>query len=165
MSLTNRLGRKVKWNVRVCARYEHGRGVSTYLARYVKGGPFNNAQIARADHSKVIFRYTPHARQTGCKRTAVLALSPERFLARVLGHAPEPHRHTVRYYGLYAHACAEHLNAARKLHGQAPAAAPAPMPWQSYLARFPRALPSAHCPRCHAPLVRGALIPARRAPP
>src|SRR5512134_3524197 len=41
-SLLNRLGRKVKWNVRVCSRYLHGRGVSLYLARYVKGGPYRN---------------------------------------------------------------------------------------------------------------------------
>ena len=47
-SLLNRLGRKVKWNVRVCERYAHGRGVSLYLARYVKGGPYRNTQIVRA---------------------------------------------------------------------------------------------------------------------
>ena len=165
VSLVNRLGRKLKWNVRVCARYEHGRGVSVYLARYVKGGPFNNTQIARANSAQVLFRYSPHTETDQPKRSAALALSPERFLARVLAHAPEPNRHTVRYYGLYAHACAEQLSAARALHGQAPAAAPEPIQWQNYLARFPRALPSAHCPRCHAPLVRGALIAARRAPP
>ena len=165
VSLTNRLGRKVKWNVRVCARYAHGRGVSIYLARYVKGGPFNNTQIARANNSRVIFRYTPHAQADQPKPRAALRLSPERFLARVLAHAPEPNRHSVRYYGLYAHACAEQLNAARGLHGQLPAAPPEPIQWQRYLACYPRALASTHCPRCHAPLVRGALIVASRAPP
>jgi hypothetical protein len=164
-SLLNRLGRKVKWNVRVCARYEHGRGVSIYLARYVRGGPFANTQIAHASPDQIIFRYTPHADAVQPRPTAALALSPERFLARVLAHAPEPKRHSVRYYGLYAHACAQPLNAARALHQQLPPTPPEPIQWQNYLARFPRAAPAAHCPRCHAPLVRGALIAALRAPP
>ena len=165
VSLTNRLGRKVKWNVRVCARYAHGRGVSVYLARYVKGGPFNNTQIVRAGQTQVCFRYTPHTEEGQTKRSATLALPPEHFLARVLQHAPEPGRHTVRYYGLYAHACAEQLNCARALHQQLPVEAPRPIEWQAYLVRFPRALAATRCPYCHAPLVRGALITASCAPP
>jgi len=164
-SVLNRLGRKVKWNVRVCARYAHGRGVSIYLARYVKGGPFHNTQIARASHDQVIFRYTAHGQADQPRRSAALVLSPERFLGRVLAHAPEPNRHSVRYYGLYAHACAAQLNAARALHQQLPVQPTQPISWQGYLARFPRALAGAHCPHCHAPLVRGVLIAASRAPP
>ena len=165
-SVTNRLGRKLKWNVRVCARYAHGRGVSVYLARYVKGGPYNNTQIVRANPSQVLFRYTPHGETGAPKRSALLALSPEHFLARVLTHAPEPHRHTVRHYGLYAHACAEQLNVARALHAQPPVAAPSPIPWQAYLARFAWADGFIRCPHCQAPLVRGPLIGvASRAPP
>ena len=164
-SLLNRLGRKVKWNVRVCERYAHGRGVSLYLARYVKGGPYRNTQIVRASSRAVQFRYTPHSEPGEPKRCASLTLSPHNFLARVLQHAPEPGRHTVRYYGLYAHACAEQLNAARALHAQAPVEPPAPIEWQAYLARFPRALSATRCPQCQAPLVRGALIVPARAPP
>jgi hypothetical protein len=165
VSLTNRLGRKVKWNARVCARYAQGRGVSVYLARYVKGGPFNNTQIARVSPTQVTFCYSPHARTDQPKRRAALALSPARFLARVLAHAPEPNRHSVRYYGLYAHACAEQLNQARALHAQLPVQPSEPIQWQGYLARFPRAIAATQCPHCHAPLVRGALLPASRAPP
>ena len=62
VSLLNRLGRKLKWNVRVCSRYAHGRGVSLYLARYVKGGPYRNTQIVRASHAEVCFAYTPQQR-------------------------------------------------------------------------------------------------------
>jgi hypothetical protein len=164
-SLLNRLGRKVKWNVRVCERYAHGRGVSLYLARYVKGGPYRNTQIVRASPREVLFRYTPHSEPGEPKRSTTLVLSPQNFLARVLQHAPEPGRHTVRYYGLYAHACAEQLNAARALHAQAPVEPPQPIEWQTYLARFPRALPATRCPHCHATLVRGPLLAARRAPP
>jgi len=164
-SLLNRLGRKLKWNVRVCSRYAHGRGVSLYLARYVKGGPYRNTQIVHASSREVVFRYTPHSEPGAPKRSATLALAPERFLARVLTHAPEPGRHTVRYYGLYAHACAAQLNAARALHQQSPVEPPQPIEWQAYLARFAHALALTHCPHCGAALVRGALIRARRAPP
>ena len=94
-----------------------------------------------------------------------MVLRPERFLARVLAHAPEPKRQSVRYCGLYANACADQLNAARALHRQLPLQPTQPITWQGYLARFPRALDSAHCPHCHAPLVRGALIGASGAPP
>jgi hypothetical protein len=164
-SLLNRLGRKVKWNVRVCERYPHGRGVSLYLARYVKGGPYRNTQIVRASHAQVLFGYTPNIEASEPKRCATLALAPVKFLARVLQHAPEPGRHTVRYYGLYAHACAEQLNAARALHAQAPVEPPAPIEWHTYLARFPRALAATRCPQCQAPLVRGVLLLATSHPP
>jgi hypothetical protein len=83
----------------------------------------------------------------------------------VLTHAPEPGRHTVRYYGLYAHACGEQLNAARALHAQAPVEPAPPIEWQAYLARFPQALSATRCPQCQAPLVRGPLILPARAPP
>jgi hypothetical protein len=164
-SLINRLGRKVKWNVRVCERYAHGRGVSLYLARYVKGGPYHNTQIVRANPTQVLFRYTPHGEPDAPKRCALLSLPPERFLTRVLQHVPETRRHTVRYYGLYAHACAEQLNAAPALHHQAPVEPASPIDWQTYLARFPRAVVTTRCPLCNAPLIRGPLIVATRAPP
>jgi len=164
-SLLNRLGRKVKWNARVCERYAHGRGVSVYLARYVKGGPYHNTQIVHASPCEVLFRYTPHGQPDAPKRSATLRLCPQAFLARVLQHTPEPGRHTLRYYGLYAHACTEQLNAARSLHQQAAVEPAAPIEWQAYLARFPRALAATRCAHCGAPLVRGPLIVSTRAPP
>lgn len=162
-SLLNRLGRKVKWNVRVCTRYAHGQGVSVYLARYVKGGAYRNTQIVHASAHRVVFRYTPNGEPGEAKRSATLALSPQAFLLRVLQHAPEPGRHSVRYYGLYAYACGEKLNAARALHNQGRVEPAQPIEWKGYLARFPRAQVATQCPVCHAPLVRGALIVARRA--
>jgi hypothetical protein len=160
----NRLGRKVKWNVRVCSRYAHGRGVSAYLARYVRGGPLRNTQIVRADPGQVTFRYTPHADDgERAAASATMVLEPVRFLRRVLTHAPERARHSVRYYGLYAHACSARLNEARALHQQPAVQAPPPISWQSYLVRFgPGAAAALRCPHCHAPLVRSASIPARR---
>ena len=140
--------------------------MSLYLARYVKGGPYRNTQIVRASHAAVCFAYTPNREAGEPKRSATLSMSPQQFLARLLHHAPEPGRHTVRYYGLYAHACGEQLDAARALHAQAPVEPPMPIDWQTYLARFPRAAGATRCPQCHAPLLRGALIIATaRAPP
>ena len=165
VSLLNRLGRKVKWNVRVCERYAHGRGVALYLARYVKGGPYRNTQIVRASPAEVLFAYTPNSEAGQPKRCATLSLAPHDFLARVLQHAPEPGRHTVRYYGLYAHACAEQLNAARALHAQAPVQPPEPIDWQTYLARFPQALAATCCPQCGAALVRAEVLAPCRGPP
>ena len=43
-NLLNKLGRK-KWNARVMDKYSHGRGVVSYLARYVRGGPISNSRI------------------------------------------------------------------------------------------------------------------------
>ncbi len=148
----------------MCERYAHGRGVSLYLARYVKGGPYRNTQIVRASPREVLFRYTPHSEAGEPKRSATLALSPQNFLARVLQHAPEPGRHTVRYYGLYAHACAEQLNAARALHAQAPVEPPA----AHRVANLSRALPT-RARRHPLPAVSGPAgargAPARHAPP
>jgi hypothetical protein len=110
-SLLNRLGRK-KWNVHLRTRYGHGQGVSRYLARYVKGGALSNRQIVRANAHEVLFGYAAHGEEGTAKR-CLMSLHPEQFIARVLMHTPEPHRHTVRYYGLYAHGATSALNQAR----------------------------------------------------
>jgi hypothetical protein len=164
-SLLNRLGRK-KWHVFISARYEHGEGVSCYLARYLKGGPLHNSQIAHADDTEVVFAYTPH-RDAPDQRTgrARLALAPQAFLARVLVHTPEPYRHCVRHYGLYAHCRRHALDRARTLYQQPPVQPPAPLAWPEFLARFAPARAVTHCPRCGAPLVRALLIAAPRTPP
>jgi hypothetical protein len=44
-SLLNRLGR-VAWKLKEPKRYEHGRGVLIYLARYLKGGPITQRELA-----------------------------------------------------------------------------------------------------------------------
>ena len=165
ISLLNRVGRK-KWNVRLIERYAHGRGVAVYLARYVKGGALSNRQIVRATEREVVFAYTAHGEDGAPGRRITMSLSPTAFLARVLMHAPERGRQTVRYYGLYAHGCAEALEQARAAHGQAPVEPPAPISWQGYLQRLAPARDPSRCPTCGACLVRGVLIAALgRAPP
>jgi hypothetical protein len=163
--LLHRAGRK-KWNVRLCARYAHGRGVSLYLARYVKGGALANRQIVRANEREVVFAYSAHGEDGASSRRLTMRLSPPAFLARVLMHAPERGRHTVRYYGLYAHGCARALAQARAAHGQGPVDPAEPIDWQGYLQRLAPAPDPTRCPKCGRGLVRGAPIAALgRAPP
>ena len=58
-SLINRLGR-VKWHVWLCERYEHGLGVITYLARYLRGGPLCDSQLVSVDDERIVTSYQPH---------------------------------------------------------------------------------------------------------
>ncbi len=158
--LLNRLGR-VKWNVHIRQRYAHGEGVSVYLARYVRGGAIHNTQIAHADDTCVRFRYRPHR----ASEAMTMTLSPQRFVSRVLTHAPEPRRHTVRYFGLYAARHTEALNQARSLNDQPPVEALTPISCEDFLARFANAHDRIHCPRCGARLIRTARLAPVRAPP
>lgn len=158
--LLNRLGR-VKWNVHIQARYAHGDGVSLYLARYVRGGALNNGQIAQADDKTVRFRYRPHR----ATEAMTMTLTPQRFLGRVLVHAPEPRLHTVRYLGLYSPHQTEALNRARALNDQAPVEPAAPVSCEAFLARFPNAHDRIHCPHCGARLIHSARLAPIRAPP
>jgi hypothetical protein len=99
-----------EWSVRIEERYEHGKGVLLYLARYFKGGPINPAQIERCRADEIVFRYLDHRD----KRTKSLRLSPQDFLKRLLDHVPENGVHTVRHFGLYASS-----NKARREHCRA----------------------------------------------
>ena len=94
---------KKEWSVRVEERYEHGKGVLLYLARYCKGGPLNPRQVKACDHRHVDMSYLDHRD----KRTKTLSLSPGEFLKRLLEHVPSMGLHTIRYYGLYAPAAKE----------------------------------------------------------
>lgn len=89
---------KKSWSVRIEERYEHGKGVLLYLARYCKGGPINPGQIASMNHKRVVMTYLDHRD----KRTKRQVLEPLRFLQRLLQHVPVMGMHTVRYYGIYA---------------------------------------------------------------
>lgn len=86
------------WNIHIGDRYEHGRGVMLYLARYVKGGPLSAERALDSDHRQVSFRFTDH--RDGQRKT--LRLHVQEFIARVLTHAPPRGQHMVRYCGLYA---------------------------------------------------------------
>ncbi len=159
-SLLNRLGRKVKWNVHIRERYAHGRGVMTYLSRYVKSGPIDNQRLLAATEQQVIFSYTDHRD----REYKSLRLTPEQFLQRLLWHIPEPGQHTLRYYGLYAHQKQAQRNQCREQLGQAPESKPEFLDWQSYWERLEREDPSV-CPECGERLIPRCTIPRQQSPP
>lgn len=101
---------RVKWNVRVQTRYEHGKGVMLYLSRYIKGGPIRGAQITRLDAHAITFRYRDHRDGRIKTRTE----PPHVFIARWLEHVPVAGSHTVRHFGLYAGASRDRRNRCRK---------------------------------------------------
>ncbi|MDO6424110.1 IS91 family transposase [Saccharophagus degradans] len=86
------------WCVRIEERYEHGKGVVVYLARYCKGGPLHPKQIVSASDSHIRMSYLDHRD----KRVKVQALEKRVFFQRLLSHVPAEGLHTVRYLGLYA---------------------------------------------------------------
>ncbi len=158
--LLNRLRYRVKWNVHIRERYPHGRGVMTYLARYVKGGPISNRNILKADDAQVIFRYRDHREH----KTKILPLKPEHFLQRILWHIPEPGQHSVRYYGLYGHQAKAQRDRCREQLGQPPEQEPEPLTWQTYWERLGKP-EMGRCPVCRAPLITTMEIPRATGPP
>ena len=85
------------WSVRIQEKYEHGRGVALYLARYMKGGPIKPAQISCRGNA-IRFQYRDHRDN----RRKTLDLDIGEFIKRLLWHVPESGVHVVRHYGLYA---------------------------------------------------------------
>jgi len=160
----NRLGRS-KWNVHLRERYGHGNGVVQYLARYVRGGPLHDGQLAIPDGNNVAFRYTPHTDSGAARHSSVMTLAAPAFLRRYLQHVPLSGKHTVRSYGLYAPRKVAYLDQARAVFRQPPAAATPALTWQAYYAaRQPQA--AIHvCAVCGAPMSNVRRIAPQRGPP
>jgi hypothetical protein len=150
-SILNKLGR-VKWNVHVQERYDHGQGVLTYLARYVRGGPLKNSQLGSVSEESISFRYRSH-RDTE-KGVQSLRLKRDAFLLRYLQHAPLKSKPLVRHYGLYATRNEAKLETARAAHAQWPIQEHAPLTWQVHYERRANGhTPITHCSHCGHPLV------------
>jgi hypothetical protein len=162
--LLNRLGRK-KWHVQIMKRYAHGRGVVTYLARYLRGGPLSPARVVAWNDQTVTFRYVdnqdPDAQGRGKRK--LLPLAVEDFLPRWLLHVPPPGLQVVRAYGLYAPTKRTALARCRQLLGQAPLDTPPALDWQSYCAQRGEQHPEC-CPVCGQRLIRRETIPPQRSP-
>jgi len=90
--------------MRIAERYPHGRGVTKYLARYVRGGPIKDHRLVSFDGHEVTFRYGNHRELDagGTPQQTELTLSMEEFLRRWSAHVPLPGVHMVRAWGLYA---------------------------------------------------------------
>ena len=93
-NLLNKLGRK-KWNARVMDKYAHGRGVVSYLARYVRGGPISNSRIIRVNQDEVVFN-------VGREKRILMTLKPLEFIQRYLQHVLPEGFIAVRHWGLYS---------------------------------------------------------------
>ncbi len=158
-NLLNKLGRK-KWNVCIKERYSHGRGVVTYLARYVKGGPISNQRLSCADEKGVTFRYRDH--RDG--KVKPMTLTGEQFMERVLWHVPEKGLQVVRHYGLYGRCGQKLREQCRAQLGQLPEEKPVTLDLQSYWEK------TGHrdkmcCPVCGERLIRGGQVPRGGSPP
>ena len=158
-NLLNKLGRQ-EWNVHIQTRYDHGAGVLTYLARYIRGGPMSNSRLLHADEDQVTFRYTDH--RDGKDKT--MTLPPQQFLQRFLLHVPEPGQHRVRYYGVYARGQQDVLNQCRQHVGQPPIEPVEYLDWQTYCQRRGFAQ-RAQCPVCGKPLICTDAFPPGGLPP
>lgn len=87
---------KRPWHVQVQPRYRHGKGVATYLARYMRGGPCHAKQL-RWSNGQVVFQ-PKHAE----REAAVRMFRAEVFVREYLLHVPRMRQRTVRSYGIYA---------------------------------------------------------------
>jgi hypothetical protein len=172
-TLLNKLGRK-KWNVHIRERYPHGRGVVTYLSRYLRGGPLAERRLLRANAEQVPFWYTDNTERDvqgqGTRKTR--PLSAAEFLTRLLTHVPPPGLQVVRSFGLFATAARPALATCRAQlgAGEDPAAEPAAAATDSDLPSAPpvpsRGLRPRTCPVCgRALVVRERFGPSTSGPP
>jgi hypothetical protein len=159
--LLRRCARK-KWTPHISARYEHGRGVLLYLARYIRGGPLRNSSLLAADSQHVTFAYknSRDLDSHGRRRIHTLDLGIDDFLSRLLLHIPKPHTRLVRGWGLYAHTQASLREHCRQQIGSPPAidsASRLDSPrWRSH---------PLHCPVCGTRLLVRHISFCDRPPP
>jgi hypothetical protein len=168
LNLLHRLGppAKTKWKVWIMERYRHGAGVVTYLARYLRGGPIQNARLVAWDGHRVTFLYRARqAEAAGSSSSAQrMTLSVADFLQRWLQHVPVPQTRMVRSYGLYQPTRGAALASCRTHLGQPPVVILAPLDWQTGCAQRGDAHPE-RCPTCGQRLVCTGVIPRGGAPP
>lgn len=86
-----------EWSIRIQEKYDHGRGVALYLARYMKGGPIKPSQIT-CQGQAITFQYKDHRDNKRKQRQ----MGVDEFAKKLLWHVPESGVHVVRHYGLYA---------------------------------------------------------------
>jgi hypothetical protein len=144
LKLMKRAGEQ-EWIVDRRGRYEHGVGVATYLARYMRGGPLRNHQLMDAGPGQVRFRYLRE--KSGRCRSAQLTLTTDEFLRRFLEHIPVPGMHLVRAFGLFH---PRYRAALARLRGQLGGETREP----STAAAETEASDRAGCRQCGAPLRR-----------
>jgi len=166
LNLLNRLGhpKKTRWHVHIRERYGHGEGVATYVARYMRGGPLKNRQLAGFDGQSVTFSYREH-RATACGGSVrrCMTLPVEEFIRRVLQHVMPRRTQVVRFYGLY-HAGKATLRAGLRAElGQVSEVASETPSWQEVCAGQGDFHPES-CPVCGKWLVCTGTVRRRSGP-
>ena len=155
---------RVKWRTHFCEPYPHGKGVVTYLARYVKGGPFKNQQIQFDSDERVTFHYTDHRD----RRKKPCILHHDEFMRRILWHIPEKCHQRIRYYGLYHSRKKALRQQCREQLGQHPEPEVEAqwLSWEQYLEQLGVSKPG-YCPVCSDRLVTTpiAVTPHQQSPP
>jgi hypothetical protein len=157
-NLKNKLGR-VKWNVNIRQRYEHGNGVLSYLGRYVRGGPISNERIISCEDGKVKFRYRVNGEGSGSKKRDTMTLAVEQFIGRYLLHVPERLSKLVRYYGLYNPHKEADLEKCMECFDQELPQEEEFLDWQSYCEGRGEEHPEL-CPVCGKRLICLSMIPS-----
>jgi hypothetical protein len=158
-NLKNKLGRKTKWNVKICERYRHGQGVATYLARYLRGGPIANSRIVSLVDGMVRFRYRINGNKH--KKFDYTSLPIGEFIQRYLLHVPVPNSKNVRNYGLYSPNKKVELEKCREMFGQLPIDETEFLTWQKFCEEQGDKHPEL-CPKCGKKLIRLDVIPPKR---
>lgn len=158
---------RVPWNVKILPRYDHGQGVVTYLARYLKGGAIGNSRLIKIADGRVVFRYRIAAHEGGDgKRQGVTSLAIDAFIGRLLEHVPPRRYQGVRGYGLYSGNQHSRLDEAHvALGGEVvEAEAATAKSWQEWCesAGYGEAC---CCPECGARLISKRTFVAGRGPP
>jgi hypothetical protein len=164
-SLLNKLGRSV-WNVKILERYDHGGGVATYLAHYLKGGPISNRRLLAQRDGRVVFGYRiPVGADGDCNRHGVTSLAVDEFLSRLLEHVPPRRFQTVRGYGLYSGNQHSRLGEAHAALGDEPPETVAePLTWEAFC-ESAGAVHAGKCPQCGASLISHSHFRRGRSPP
>ena len=140
--------RRQKWNVNIRQRYNHGNGVATYLARYLRGGPIKNSRILSCNGKEVSFHYRVNGDQGKENQRGSLTLKIENFIQRYFLHIPNHRTKLVRYWGIYAATSYKKLNRCREQLNQEPINRhPEFLDWQSYCEKLGEKHPES-CPVC-----------------
>lgn len=158
----DKLGRAT-WNVKLLQRYAHARGVSLYLAKYLRGGPIGNRRLLSFGSDAVTFGYLSRS-EGQAPRHAQLKLPVDEFLRRWSQHIPPAGMHTVRAYGLYATGQRAKLNLARNLLAQEPIE-PEAIAVPGMLQPASASQDLSRCPTCNAQLVSVPLVRQPQARP
>lgn len=160
LKLLSQLRRK-KWNLRIQEKYTHGKGILTYLARYLRGGPIANSRIVKVDTQSVTFHI-------GRGKKQLLTLPLAEFIARFLQHVPLPSSVVVRSWGLYATSKRKELEQCHNLLGgkleQVAAGTWQELLEQTFGEDAQKDTPW-KCPVCGKRLVRRIIIPPVRPTP